>query len=386
MFYYLIFISIIICSFYIYFIDRTLETKVYKFFLFTLFFISAFRYQTGNDWYTYELIFKNSLDIKYLITDFSYYMDTMNNIEIGYRILNSIIKSLSGNLQVIFLITSVFSFYALNEFIKKNSSYKLLSLLIYYSIFFMNFNMSIIRQGIAFSLFLLAFDSLLKRKLIKYLSFILLAALFHISSLILVPVYFIYHFKYSRLLYCLLIGLAIFLRILNVKLMLNIGTILQDFLGRDILLYISPEYQVGIFSFGNLERMIVFLIILFLGKNILKKRENISVLFSLYIIYIMLNFLLYESEIVLSRIRFFFQIPYIIILPLFIEAVRENLTKSLVIIYIYVFSFIPLFNFLSSDINKALYNPYQNLIIHKYILHIESDGHERFQKIIDGLK
>jgi hypothetical protein len=385
-FYYIVLFIFFLFSFYSYFVNRKLEKKLYYLLVVLLCFIAGFRYETGNDWYIYEVIFENTLEISVLFSDPNLYISHFNDIEIGYKILNSLVLGMGGDVQVIFLLTNVFSFYVLSKFINRYSNYRILSLLIYYSIFYLNFNMSIIRQGIALSFFLLAFNYLVRRQSVKYFMVAIIASLFHVSALVLIPIYFVYHLRYSRTFYAVLVGTAIFIRIFEIKILFYFSSLIPAFIMSDLTHYFENNISDSLISFGNLERILMVGLILIFGSAMVKKREEYHIFISMYVIYVALNFVLYENEAILSRIRFYLQISYILILPMFIEVVKKQLTKCLVVICIFIFSAIPLVNFLSNEMNQTLYNPYQNVVIHKYLLNIDSDGRYRSERILQNIK
>lgn len=382
MFYFIIFFLLLFSGLYIYCINRKLDGLFFNVWLFILFFISAFRYETGNDWYTYERIFDLSLDIKTLFNNPTYYLFFLRDIEIGYRIFNSLVKNFGGSLQTVFFITGFFSFISLKKFIERNSNHKTLSLLIYYSLFFFNFNMSIIRQGIALSIFLLSFNLIQDRKFFKYVLMIGLASLFHVSSLILFPIYFIGKLKFSKNTYILVFIIGLLIRIVGFDLLGIVIKILPHFILGDLLVYMTPNNYMNLISFGNIERLIMIFLIFRFGNYIINVKGNSNIFLNLYLIYVMINLVFFKNEVLVSRIRFYFEISYIIILPIYIDVFKKNIDKAIILSCIFIFSIIPIITFLSGDINNKLYNPYQNLIIHKYILQSESDGYERFQDVI----
>lgn len=83
--------------------------------------------------------------------------------------------------------------------IRKYSNSIIMSLVIYFCLpVFSMMSMSMMRQGIAFGIFLLSYKYILERKFYKYIACILCAALFHTSALILIPLYFVYSIPYKK--------------------------------------------------------------------------------------------------------------------------------------------------------------------------------------------
>lgn len=85
---------------------------------------------------------------------------------------------------------SAFFFYGLSRFIKKNSKTPFLSYLIFFCIFGL-FQMTGLRQSVAMVFLMEAFSYAVNRKIFKFITFIIIAYLFHKSALIFLPVYFL---------------------------------------------------------------------------------------------------------------------------------------------------------------------------------------------------
>ncbi len=381
MFYYIILIVIFITILLNEFMHDKFEKKIYIFWIIFLFIISAFRYETGNDWLAYERMLDYELPFRTAIDNFSNYYNYNKDIEIGYRLLNSIVKSAGGDLQTVFFITSLFSFISLSKFIKQYSNKKLISVIIYYSVFFLNFNMSIIRQGIALSIFLIALNYLFDRKFIKYILLILIATSFHQSAIVLIPVYFIYrlHFNGKVMLGTLLVFLL--LRVINVDFITMIALFLPTSLMNYVFGYLQGSIVQPLLSFGTIERL-VSSVLMIVALSFIKDKK-LHFFGHLYIIYVILNFTLFKSDIILTRIRFYFQISYIVMIPILYTYYKKKIPKSVLFSLIFVFSFLPMYFFLSSNINKVLYNPYQNYIVHR-VFELESTGRERYYSVINN--
>lgn len=348
-----------------------------------LLFIGGFRWKTGNDWYNYEIMFNKLGDLKDLFTNTKAYIEYYSDIELGYRILNSIIKSIGLGFQSILLLTNLFLMYTLYYFIKKHSKKYMLSLLLYYSIFFLHFNMSLIRQGIALSFFMISIDMIMDQNLLKFLITVLIGALFHISILIVIPVYFLRTIKISKGNLLIILFVSYIIRILNISISSMIFFILPDFITSDLVHYINTYQNVSFFTFGNLERFIMAIVLIFTYEKLVKINKDNILYFNIYIIYLLFNLLLFENIGILTRIRFYFQLQYIIIIPILLGLLKDNFSKMIAYIYVFSLSIIPLVNFLNGYVNSILYNPYKNYIINKIIMNEEFNGDEKYERIID---
>lgn len=92
--------------------------------------------------------------------------------------------------QMWLLATSAFFFFPLSSFLEKNSSDPFYSYIIFFTTFG-TFQMTGVRQSCAMVILFFAYEQIKKENLIKYLLLIGLAYLFHKSSVVFLPFYFI---------------------------------------------------------------------------------------------------------------------------------------------------------------------------------------------------
>lgn len=351
-----------------------------------LFFIGAFRWKTGNDWYNYEIMFNKLGYINQLYTNTKVYIENYNDIELGYRIFNSLIKSVGLGFQSVLFLSNLFLMYALHRFIRKNSKHYMLSVLIYYSIFFLHFNMSLIRQGFALGFFMIAIDKIYERHFLKFILITIIGSLFHISILVTIPVYFLYNLRIKKTLVTFILFFAYVIRLLSISVSKFILIILPGFIISDLEHYIDTYEAVSMLSFGNLERLIMAVIIIFTYEKIVDFNKNSKLSLNMYLIYLLFNLLLYENIGILTRIRFYFQLQYIILIPILLSLLKVRFNRLIAYVYIISLCIIPLFNFLNGYINSLLYNPYKNYVVHKIVFNEDYDGDEKYERIIDYIK
>lgn len=118
-------------------------------------------------------------------------------VEFGFGFLCSLIKILGGNFQVLLLISGLFVMASCCIFIYRHSNNVMLSVFIIISFPFFYSAFDIIRHFMATAFLLLGYKYVEERKPIKYLIFILLGSLFHIVSLLFLPLYFIKKIKWN---------------------------------------------------------------------------------------------------------------------------------------------------------------------------------------------
>lgn len=144
-------------------------------------------YTIGTDTHTYTKPFRffSGLD--------NYFFDPQ--VEMGYQYLVYILLHLTSEYYILFLITSIIIIFGFFYVIKKYSVDYFLSVYIFITFSIYTFYFNTLRQAIAIVICMLGLKFLLEKKLFKYLIFVALASLFHISALIMIPIYFLVHLK-----------------------------------------------------------------------------------------------------------------------------------------------------------------------------------------------
>ena len=157
-----------------------------------LLFFMAFRSPTvGADTKQYIYVFKQLSNIRLL--------DLLKNnrggyelsFEYGYRLYNKLISYIGNSDQVITIANSILIIFLLSALIKKKSLYPLLSIWLYITLGIFQTQMNMSRNAIGILICYLSFDFIRERKLVKYILCVVLATLFHSSSILFLPFYWI---------------------------------------------------------------------------------------------------------------------------------------------------------------------------------------------------
>ena len=298
----------------------------------------TFRYGIGTDYFKYVSAFYRLQE-----TGFS------GRFEWAYVLINLIVGKLNGNIQMVFLVTSIimmaFIYCAVKHYAKSLSvgvamfSY----MMMYYQ---MSFN--IVRQSVAMAICLYSIKYIHDRKFLKFLVFILLASGFHISALLLLPFYFFYEIlgekrkKWTRLLFYMIVLLGV----------INIGSLLIPIFNRISGLVYYGFYldsYTSDFSIGLFSRFIPFLLIgLFLYNPIWKRDKNFVLIFSLYTTGLIFKLTGLVGAKYISRIALNFEITLVLLVAYYVGKFNERreLFASLILLfyvvinwwYVYIFT------------------------------------------------
>lgn len=167
--------------------------------------LSSLRSNTvGSDSKTYTLAY----DFKF--NPYDYGFDP--NVEYGYQFLDSIILNFSYSYFWLFFISSIIVVLCFLSTIKKISINYLYSIYIYISFGFYTFFFNGLRQGIAMAICFWGLPYLVEKRIISYSLVIFIASTFHISALIMLPIYFLVNTRFRieyKILGCFTVSILI---------------------------------------------------------------------------------------------------------------------------------------------------------------------------------
>ncbi|OAP71941.1 EpsG family protein [Psychrobacter sp. SHUES1] len=144
-------------------------------------------YTVGTDSPNYTKYFRYNLN--------PYNFSFNENVEYGYQLFTYILLNLTHNYFWLFFISSLIVVGCYLVSIRKLSVNYTLSVFIFITLGTYTFFFNGLRQGIAMALIALATPALISKQLIPFLLIVILASSFHISALVLLPVYLLLHSK-----------------------------------------------------------------------------------------------------------------------------------------------------------------------------------------------
>ncbi len=121
------------------------------------------------------------------------------DFEPGYFFFTKLCGFLRFPVPVFFAVIALVIYAPVFRYIEKFSVNPWLSVLIYFALTFFPYSLGIFRQMMALSIVLRGIEFIAERKFIKYLLVILLAASFHITALVMLPLYFLLNIDWSNL-------------------------------------------------------------------------------------------------------------------------------------------------------------------------------------------
>lgn len=333
MIYYLIYFYSLILSFFN--INFKVGKRITLFFEISFFallvFIAGLRGNVGTDTQEY-LSFWSGLAPVY-----RYDSDYYSNFELGYKLIFSIIKIFSSSDITFLLFNALLALVPLYIGLKKIlNDHVVISLIIYYSVFFIPYILNGMRQAIAMGFFVFALPYFLRRKSVSVIFTAILASLFHSSGLLILVSYIFYIIakKIKKWFYFF----SFICALLVYKLGLG-GIVLFNYtsVSRDVY---TIEFNESTSFFQIVIRTVMALFIMFFAINLEKKNRLILNLFNVYWFGYLLYIVFIDNNMISTRFNMFFRILEIVLVPLIISAYIFKFNKNSVFILFLIPCFI----------------------------------------------
>lgn len=344
--------------------------------------IAGLRYETGGDWDTYTMLFNHFPTFSQLIGRPAVFADVP--VEEGFVLLSAFIKSLGGTVQHLFFVVTFINITLIACAARKYTKYPVVALLCYYGILYFNLEMIYIRQAVAVALCFFALQYIEPRRIVPYLVFILLACTFHRVAALMIPLYFIMHRRIPSWVYLTAVGVGAVLMLAGIPWIQTIFLTVAGWLGENYADKAETYTENAMFavnrglSIGFVLNLAMLVVLMFFKKQI-DERPHGTVMLNMFAASLLLYYYCFELVEVSNRVRLFFLIGIIALLPMVLEALPLFIERlaGLIVIALYCFSF-------SRGIflevpQAAAYNPYQNYI--EYKIHPRpSTGKQRLEQ------
>ncbi|WDF59113.1 EpsG family protein [Flavobacterium sp. KACC 22758] len=354
-----------------------------------LLFIAGLRYETGVDWRVYESMFETTVPINEITNSLGREL-IFSSPDYGYCLLISLIKYFGGSIQTVFFIVSLLTYFFLYKAIVFFSNGKAISLLVYFAVLFFVLDMSGMRQSLALSIFFYSIKYVYSKNRFKFVFLVLFAGSFHWSAYLLLFMYFIIRRTFSSKSLIVLFCISLLVYVLNVK-WLNIiidkvSPLMGDYAIATKLLFYSTYESSTLGRDLNLNTIVnivfyivTFFLIMYYRKDLEKSNKYFNIFLNIYICQIFTFFCMFEFIEMSERLRLYFMISNIIILPCLIYLFYLKAERILIFAYVFLFSFFSCKPYILNAETTISYHPYQNYIIYKGF-NLNSTGEERLNK------
>lgn len=297
--------------------DAKIGQKFFKILIITLVIFFGIRYQVGND---YDAYYSNYL----AINKGSGYVSAKEPL---YLLANYIFS-----FEMFVFVFSFFSIILLSKFILNFSEqgFLVMTLFVYYCLYFVIFNLHLIRQGLAISIVLYSYIYLFEKKYKVYYLLVLGAFLIHTSAIFVLPFGLLFHKELKIKLQVILLAIAIGIA-LNSVFFVNI---FYSFAGSiPILNNYLDIYRVGEFDNYGLSTGIIMdiCLVVFFMFNLKKMDSKERFLYNIFFISVILSLILIINPGAL-RLNYYFRVTNIFLLPLLYKYFKIKLIPFIFVI------------------------------------------------------
>lgn len=318
-----------------------------------LFIFLAFRYDFGNDYLAYNDLF-NEFSVLTLEDVLKY----DGRVELGWILLCMLFKPI-GFFGLIFALV-IFQLYVLTKIIFKYCPPNLYWFAIFIFIFFpdnMLINASAIRQSIAISFFLLIVDAIIEKRYLKVLFYFFIAYNFHTSILIallfLIPI--LLSSRINNYIFCF-ISILIFPILYLFR--QNLGdyffqlSFFLDTFEKYLIYSESGNLGSGIGTLYNFLLLSSFLFVLSslnLSERLIVKLASLTYFITPLAVYVAM----------LSRINFYFEMLFIVAMPLMISHLKDAYVRYAIFSLIIIWTLYVYYGFYQNPLWMEKYSTYK---------------------------
>lgn len=333
MIYYIIILILTLFSVYLQFNPKKSEIRALSIvsFLFILA-LGGLRYRVGADWYSYENLFNA---VRKLSDVFSAREEKL------FMLFLYGCKKIANSYSFFVFFLFAISFYLKFKTITKYSPDIFISLIIYFYTLLLIYDLNGIRQGMAMAIVLASLSPILDKKLLQFISLIIIATFFHTSAILFLPFYWLSRINISKRALFIVIAVSLIISI-PIRSLIENNSIVQSLLALDSFshysTYLTNENtgrDVSIISIAVFQRIFIFSLF-FINYNKIIVREDLKLLlFNGYFIAIIIFIFLSFSAEFASRLSFYYKSLEIFMVPIIITS-QKRISNRIILVLIFV--------------------------------------------------
>lgn len=295
------------------------------FVIFSLSLVSGLRFMVGTDYITYAILYNDA-------NTFSVGSSWVKDLEIGFILLCKMCYFFTKTPFLMFFVTSLIINAMVVLSLRNNSNNFWLSCYLYITtnLYYSTFNTT--RQSIALAILFLGTGFLMRKEMWKYFVCVGIASLFHISAIIMIPVYFVVHFRaWSPFMW--------FLALADVLVLIFYDQFVSlIFVFLENTHYSEYESTMLLAAEGaNVLRIFVFLAPLLLAfifrKKISQAYPNSNVIINMCFIGLLIM-LIASKQIYFARVSQYFNVYILFLVPFLISVFKDRRLRAVVTIVI----------------------------------------------------
>jgi len=169
-----------------------LQARNKRYWLMAICIVLAFLAGTrDSSWPDTGVYIESFLDYTPTLSDLTQYSQPFGYAEMGFYYIGVVVKTLTSNVTVYFMVVALLSFFFLYKAFDKYCLYPLFGVCAYISRFYLARNFIQIRAGLSYAIILVAVQYITNKDWKRYFAWVFVAYLFHHSAIIAVPLYFL---------------------------------------------------------------------------------------------------------------------------------------------------------------------------------------------------
>ncbi len=246
-------------------------------------------------------------------------------------------KILHGSIRTLMLIYAFIAIMLKWKAINEYSSYPALSFAVLISDLFLLQDCTQIRASVAVGFLLFSIKYIYNKIFYRFTACVIMATLFHVSSIFMIPLYFLNtKLKYTKFWLCFII-FGYILAILHFNPVTFAASFTRGYLGHKIASYADNTETANVFSIYSLSKLIVLLFLL-IKINVIKKTNKYAVLL-VKIQSLSIFALCFFSQNLAAALRIseFYSIVDILLFPLLVSTIKEKTIGRIIVILFAVF-------------------------------------------------
>lgn len=271
----------------------------------------------------------------------NFFKSFTESYEPGFVLFSILCKSIIPNYFCWILVCSLIDILVLKHIFKEYSANVCLSFAIYFAVGAIIMEFNLMRNIKAILILMLALKYIRERRMLKYFFYVFIATLFHITSIIFIPLYFILDKRIPKVVLSGIFIICIAVLFLNIKFLSSLLPSVANILGGEYAimteLYIASgalDSSYGV-SFGLIERVITFfLVFLFYGKWT-DLTGNKYIFPNMFVLYFVCFSLLSEMSVLLERFAYFFALSYCIFFPNLLKVICIQNNKIILALFVF---------------------------------------------------
>lgn len=342
----------IVVVFFAYLESRKIFEHGLKVSFFFIFIFLAIRYNYGNDYSNYEYGFNDANKFALLSI-----FDKNLQFEPGWILLCRLFQPVgfAGLVAVLALFEIIVYYYLIKKYVPR--SYYWLAVFLYvFNVGLMLVHLSAMRQAIAIGIFILSFEYLFNKKIIKYCLCIGFAAFFHTSAILMLPFFLIMYFdwKINRWVAAIFFALFVALFLFGDSLFPLISKLINGTFEKYEVYQDNSKLSSGV---GLVVNGTLLIFVLNYARFVQRRNAIFFKMVAFFFLFLPMGLIL----IIIQRVSMYLTPAIIPVYPMILILIKKPFVRYMLGMLIILFTLYNFIQFFNSDIWRDAYKTYQTI-------------------------